>query len=159
MIRLENVLKISLQGVLKISWRRIEDVFRMYWRLLEDVLKTFLQDVLQTSWQGVLKISWRRLEDIFETSWRRLEDVLKTFWQDVLKTSWRCMAKAKILFLTKTSLWRLKDVFLRRRRKTSSIRLHQDMLAGVLSIREKHCYFISQLQTHFMDFLRLLLLI
>ena len=150
-IRLENVSKISLQGVLKISWRRFEDDFRMYWRLLEDVLKT--------SWQGVLKISWRRLEDIFETSWRRLEDVLKTFWQDVLKTSWRCMAKAKILFLTKTSWRRLKDVFLRRRRKTSSIRLHQDMLAGVLSIREKHCYFISQLQTHFMDFLRLLLLI
>ena len=129
MIRLENVLKISLQGVLKISWRRIEDVFRMYWRLLEDVLKTFLQDVLQTSWQGVLKISWRRLEDA---------------WLRQIYYSWPK---------------RLEDVFLRQRRKTSSRRLHQDMLAGVLSIREKHCHFISQLQTHFMDFLRLLLLI
>ena len=143
MIRLENVSKISLQGVLKISWRRFEDDFRMYWRLLEDVLKT--------SWQGVLKISWRRLEDIFETSWRRLEDVLKT--------SWRRLEDAWLRQIYYSWPKRLEDVFLRQRRKTSSRRLHQDMLAGVLSIREKHCHFISQLQTHFMDFLRLLLLI
>ena len=150
-ICLENVSKISLQGVLKISWRRFEDDFRMYWRLLEDVLKTFLQDVLKTSWQGVLKISWRRLEDIFETSWRRLEDVLKT--------SWRRLEDAWLRQIYYSWPKRLEDVFLRQRRKTSSRRLHQDMLAGVLSIREKHCHFISQLQTHFMDFLRLLLLI
>ena len=65
MIRLENILKISLQDVLK-----------MFWRDLEDVLKVFLQDFLNTCW-------------------KRLEDVLKTYGQDeyigldkeVLKTS------------------------------------------------------------------------
>ena len=38
MIRLENVLKISLQDVLKMSWRRLEDVLKTPWSL--DVLKT-----------------------------------------------------------------------------------------------------------------------
>ena len=78
MIRLENVLKISLRDVLKTSWRRftklLEDV-------LKDVLKTFRrhdqdkyicldQDVLKTSSEDVrLKrtySSWsRRLQDLF----------------------------------------------------------------------------------------------
>ena len=45
MVRLENVLKISLQDVLKMSWRRLEDIWprRIYWswlRGLQDVLKT-----------------------------------------------------------------------------------------------------------------------
>ena len=71
MIRLENVLKISLQDVLKMSWRRFS-------RCLEDVLKT--------SW-NVLKTSWRCLEDVFA---RRLENVLTT--------SWRRIAKTNILF-------------------------------------------------------------
>ena len=54
MIRLENVWKMFLQDVAKISWRP-----------LEYVLKTFLQDALQTSWQEVvLKICWRLLEDV-----------------------------------------------------------------------------------------------
>ena len=87
MIRLENILNISLQEVLKTSWRRLEDVFKTSWRRLEDVLKTFLQDVLKTS--------WKRLEDVLKTSsedvrlrrtyssWsRRLEDVLKTSSED-----------------------------------------------------------------------------
>ena len=103
MIRLENVLKISLQDVLKTSWRCLEDVF---------------QEVLKTSWQDVLKMPWRRFEDVFKTSWRcledlfvrRLEEVLARRLEDVLKTSWRRRAKTNILVLSKTS-WR---------------RLHQD---------------------------------
>ena len=101
MIRLENILKISLQEVLKTSWRR-----------LEDVLKTFLQDVLKTSW-------------------KRLEDVLKTYSQDeyigldqdVLKTSSEDVWLRRIY-----SSWsrRLEDGFWRQRRKTSSRCLHQD---------------------------------
>ena len=107
MIRLENVLKISLQDVLKTSWRCLEDVF---------------QDILKTSWQDVLKMCWRPFEDVFKTSWRLLENVLKTLLQDVLKTSWRRlknvlktswrrMTKTNILVFTKTSS---EDVKLRR---------------------------------------------
>ena len=97
MIRLENVLKISLQDVLKTSWRCLEDVFqdvlKTFWRRLEDVLKTSwkrLEDVLKMSWRRFCKTSWRcledvfarRLEDVLKTSWKRLEDVLKTYGQD-----------------------------------------------------------------------------
>ena len=100
MIRLENILKRSLQDVLKTSWRRLQNVLNKSWRCLKDVLKT----------------SWRRLEDVWP---RRLfglhQDVLKTSSEDV----W-----VKRIF----SSWsrRLEDVFWRRRRKTSSRRLHQD---------------------------------
>ena len=84
MIRLENVLKTSLQGVLKMSWRR-----------LEGVLNAFFQDILKASWQEVLKMSWRHLEGVFKTSWRRLEEVWPKwkYWswprrlEDALKTS------------------------------------------------------------------------
>ena len=105
MVRLENVLKISLQDVLEMSWRR-----------LKDALKTFLQDVL--------KKSRRRLEDVWPRqiywSWsRRLEDVLKTFSED-LWVRWIY------------SFWsrHLEDVFwrIRRRRKTSSRRLQDASL-------------------------------
>ena len=64
MIRLENILKISLQGG------------------LEDFLKTFLQDVLKMSWKRLEDVLARRLEDVLETSWKRLEDLLKTYSQD-----------------------------------------------------------------------------
>ena len=96
MIRLENVLKISLQDVLKTSWRCLEDVF-------QDVLKTFwrrLQNVLKMSWRRFCKTSSRRLQDLWPRriywSWpRRLEDVMlrQTYssWsrclEDVFKTS------------------------------------------------------------------------
>ena len=76
MIRLQNILKASLQDVLKMSWRR-------FCRRLEDVLKMSWQDVLKMSWRPFGKTSWRRLEDVLA---RRLEDVLKMSWQDVLKT-------------------------------------------------------------------------
>ena len=80
MIRLENVLKRSLQDVLKTSWRCLEDVFA---RRLEDVLKTYDQDdyigldqdVLKTSsedvWVRRISLSWSRcFEDVF-WRWRR----------------------------------------------------------------------------------------
>ena len=88
MMRLQKILKTSLQDLLKTSWRCIEDIFtavlKTFWRRVEDFLKTFLQDVLNTY--------SKCLEDILA---RRLEDVLKTYGQDeyigldqdVLKTS------------------------------------------------------------------------
>ena len=115
MIRLENVLKTSLQDILKMPWRRLQYALKTFWSLLEDVLARRLQDVLKTFLQDVLKTSWKYLEDVLA---RRLENVLKT--------SWRCMTKTNILVLIKTS-WRhllktkMKGVF-----KTSSRRLHQD---------------------------------
>ena len=111
MIRLEDVLKISLQDVLKTSSKRFEDVLKMswrhfsrrledvltFWRRLEDVLKTYGQDeyigldqdVLKTSsddvWLRQIYSSWSRRLNLF---WRRL---LKTKTKDVLKTSSRCL--------------------------------------------------------------------
>ena len=124
MIRLENVLKISLQDVLKMSWRRLQNVLTTSSRCLEDVFAGRLEEVfkkiLKTCWQVVLK-----------TSWRRLENVLKTYGQDeyigldqgFLKTSSEDVWLRRIY-----PSWsrRLEDVFWRRRRKTSSRRLHQD---------------------------------
>ena len=89
MIHLEQVLKTSLQDVLKASWRCLEDVFA---RHLEDVLKTSLQDVL--------KMSWRRLKNVLKTSWGCLEDF---FARRLGKTSWRGMTKTNILVFIKTS--------------------------------------------------------
>ena len=124
MVRLENVLKISLQDVLKMSWRHLEDVFKTSWRRLEDTWKR----------------SWRRFEDVLKMSWRRLEDALKTYSQDKYigldqDVLWRRKAKANIFVLIKTSWRRLEDVFWRRRRKASSRRLHQDeCLLGLVFI-------------------------
>ena len=83
MIRLENVLKISLQDVLKMSWRLFEDALKRSWRRFKDVLKTSSKRL-----EDILKTSGRRLEDIWVRqiywSWPRgLEDILKTFSEDV----------------------------------------------------------------------------
>ena len=81
MIRLENLLKISLQGVLKMSWKCLEDVFqdvlKTFWRHLEEVL---VRRMAKTNILVLTKTSWRRLEDVFwrrrrKTSSRRLQDV------------------------------------------------------------------------------------
>ena len=75
MIRLENVLKLSLQDALKTSWRRLQYILKTSsWRL-----------------ENVLKTSWRRLQEVLKTFWRRiycswprrLEEVLKTSSEDV----------------------------------------------------------------------------
>ena len=78
MICLQNILKASLQDVLKMSWRRLEDAFKTSWRRLEDVLKTFLQNVF-----------WRRMTKantfvLIKTSSRRL---LKTKTKYVFRMS------------------------------------------------------------------------
>ena len=125
-MRLENVLKISLLDVLKMSWRRLENVFQTFWRCLEDFFKT----------------SWRCFEDVLKMSWWRLKDVLKTygqyenidldqdFWRGLEGVFWRRKAKANISVLIKTS-WRcLEDFFWRQRQKTPSIRLQDECLLG-----------------------------
>ena len=94
MMRLQNVLKVSWQGVLKMSWRRLEDFLKMSWRSfgkaslktspkrLEDVLKMpSFQDVLKTSSED----EW--LRQIYSSWWRRLEDV---FWINFQKKILLC---------------------------------------------------------------------
>ena len=79
MIRLENLLKTSLEDLLKMSWKLLEDV-------LQTILTERLENVLQMSWRCSCKKSWRRLGKVWrhlgKISWRRLEDVLKTYDQD-----------------------------------------------------------------------------
>ena len=101
MMHPKNVLKTSLQDILKMCWRCIEDIFKTSSKRLEDFLKTFLEDVLKISWRRFCKTSWRHLKD-------------------VLKTSWRPMTKTNILVLIKTSWRHLEYVFWKQRRKTSS---------------------------------------
>ena len=141
MIRLENVLKISLQDVLTMSWRRLWNVLKTSRTCLEDVfqdvLKTLrirLEDLLKTSLKSleeVLKMSWRRLEDVFKTPSRHLEDVWprRIYWswprrlKDVLKTSPEDVRLRRTYSSTYSSWSRsLEDVF-----KTSSRHLHQDV--------------------------------
>ena len=65
MIRLENILKISLQEVLETSWRCLEDVFarglvdffKMSWRRPGNVLGAYSQDEYIGLGQGVLRAS------------------------------------------------------------------------------------------------------
>ena len=106
MVRLENVLQIYLQGVLKMDWRCLEKVFaRHSWTRFEDILEilaTWLEDVLQTS--------WRRLENYLNTLFQHFmkaydPDEYIGLDQDFLKTSWRRMTQANIFALIKTS-WR-----------------------------------------------------
>ena len=111
MIRLENILKRSLQDVFKTSWISLKDVLKMSWKRLH-VLKTFLQDFLKTSWRRMIKTiiwSWSRgLEDVFWrcTSQSNFFVLIKTCWRHLLK------AKTKDVFNTSS----------RRFIKTSSIR-------------------------------------
>ena len=118
MVRLEKILNISLQDVLKMSWRRIEDPLKTSSKLFENVLKT----------------PWRGLEDVLNTSWIRLENIQPTriywYWprrlQNVFKTSWRFLGKTswrRLEDVLKTSCRRLGDIWPRR-----IIGLDQDVL-------------------------------
>ena len=112
MIHLQNILKASLQDVLKMSWRRfcrrLEDVLKtswrrfgkMSWRCLEDVFARRFDDVLNTFLQDVLKMSSKRLEDFLKTY---SQDGYIGLDQDVLKTSWRHLLKTKDVFKTSSS--------------------------------------------------------
>ena len=131
MIRLENVLKISFQGVLKTSSKHLEDVLNMSWRRFSKTSWRHIEGVLKMSWSRFCKTSWRCIEDVLKTSWRRLEDIWprRIYWSWLRRLEdvfWKCMAKTNMFVLIKMSSRRLEDVFWRRRRKTSSKRLHQD---------------------------------
>ena len=98
-----------LQGVFKMSWRRLqyvlsvtilrlprrlEDVLKESWKTkncyVEDVSKTSWRHFSKTYWRHVLKTSWKHVLKMYsrlKTSWRHYGDVFKT--QDVLKTLWR----------------------------------------------------------------------
>ena len=95
------VLKISLQDVLKTSWRCLEDVFA---RRLEDVLKTSWRR-LEDLWPRRIYLSWpRRLKDVrlrrVYSSWsRRLEEV---FWGRRSKTSSR---RLQDVFIKTNNCW------------------------------------------------------
>ena len=135
-IRPESALKTSLQDVLKMSWRCLQNAYKVSsWRCLEDVLKTSwrcLEDVLKMTWRSFYNTSWRRLEEVLKTSWRRLENVLKTYDQNEYigldqDVFWRRISIAN-MFVLKTSSEdedkrRFQDVF-----KTSSSRR---MFAGL----------------------------
>ena len=86
MIRLENVLKTSLQDILKMPWRRLQYALKTFWNCLEEVFPRRLEDVLKSSWRRLGKTSSRCLEDVFA---RRLEDVLKISWRCLGTTSWK----------------------------------------------------------------------
>ena len=126
MVCLENVLKTSLQEVLNMSWRHLEDVFKTSWRRLETPWRG-LEDVLKTSWrrfQNVLKMFWRCLENVLKTSWRRLKGI----WPRKIYWSWPRRLEDVFFYRrkAKANIFILEDVFWGRRRKTSSRRLHQD---------------------------------
>ena len=89
MMRLEKFLKISLQDVLKVYWRRfsrhLEDVLKMFWRRLEDGKR--LEDV----WRRPLYWSWsRHLEEVF---WRRRRKTSSRHLQDVFINTNVCWGK------------------------------------------------------------------
>ena len=83
------------------SWRRLS------YSSSENVLKTSLQDVLKTFWRRLENLMTRRLEDSLKTSWKCLEDALRRMTKTnkfiLIKTSWRRMTKANVLVLIKTS--------------------------------------------------------
>ena len=137
------VLKTSLQDILKMSWRRLKDVFakrswrrlgKTSWRSLEDALKTSskqLEDVLKMSWRRFWKTSWRHLENVLKTSWRQMAKtnimvLIKMSWRRLEDVFWRCKYKANIFALIKTSWRRLLKTKTKDDFKTSSKRLHRD---------------------------------
>ena len=86
-MRLENILKISLQEVLKRSSKRLEDVLKMSWKRLEDVLKAYSQDEYIGLDQDVF---WRRMTkaNIFVLIKTSSEDERERRLQDVfIKTN------------------------------------------------------------------------
>ena len=112
-------------GFLKVFWRCLEDAFA---RHLEDVLKVSLRSLEKLSWRCLKNVFARRLEDILKTSWRSLEDVWprQIYWpsskriedalkppsededetrlQDVSKTSWLRQMFAGVLH--NSSCWK-----------------------------------------------------
>ena len=121
---LEDILKTILQGVLKTSWRRLEDVLKTFWRRMT---KTNILVLIKTSWRRLLKTydygEYIHLDqDVLKTSSedeekRRLQDVfIKTnvCWgltQQILvglqNMSWRSLQLQRNNFLSSKTSWRL----------------------------------------------------
>ena len=102
MIRLGKILRTSLQDVLKMSSRH-----------LEDVLERCLEDILQTSWICLGKTSWRHLEDVWKRSWRRHKDVWprRTYWswpRRLIDAFWRRITRLNIIDF----IWHNQDAFI-----------------------------------------------
>ena len=111
--------------LMKMSWRRLEDVFRLrfqktYSRCLQDVLiKTNifvlvigLQDIVKTSLRCLQEVLRKSLQDIFKTSCKNVfkkssrcfEDVLKmssTYLQDIFKMSCKDVFKTFLVCIIK----------------------------------------------------------
>ena len=122
MIRLENVLKISLQDVLKTSSKRLEEVLKMPWR-------------------GFLKTSWRRIAKtnilVFtKTSWRRL---LKTKTKDFFKCFQDVFSKTSVCWDGATT-WSEKHSTPRRR----YLQLHLNTITSTKTMFVKSKYFLDQ---------------
>ena len=86
-IRLGHTSSRRLQDVLKMSSKRLEDVFA---RRLQGVLKTYsrrLQDIFQTSSKRLRDVLQNRLQDIFKTS---CKDTFKTFSVHIIKLNCSC---------------------------------------------------------------------
>ena len=66
----------SSRRICETSWRCFEDVLKISWKRLEDVIARRLEDVLKMSSEDV----W--LTRIYSSSSRRLEDVLKISFED-----------------------------------------------------------------------------
>ena len=102
----------SGQGILKTSWKRLEEVFNVtfffssktYWRRLQVVFETCFRDVF-------LKKSSRHLEDVFKKkSWKHvLKTSLRSLGRRLANTSWRSLERFSIVTL-KLSSRRLQGV-------------------------------------------------
>ena len=96
--------------LVKMCWRRVEDVFSVtsfcFPRSLQNGLKNCLQDVfLKSSWKGleedVLQINLKDvLEEVLKMSWRRLKDV---FGRCLANMSWRRLARLEVVMLKTSS--------------------------------------------------------
>ena len=111
----------SLQNILKMSSRLLEDVFKASWKRFEDVLPRRLEDV----WTR--RLYWSRS--------RHFEDVLKTSPEDV----W-----VRRIY----SFWsiRLEDAFWRRRQKTSSGHLQDVFIKTYISWENKLLSYMIRLK-------------
>ena len=111
MVRLENVLKISLQDVLKTSWRRLENVLKTSWRRMA---KTNILVLTKTFWRRLEDVFWRRMtkENIFvliKTSWKRL---LKTKTKDIFKTFSRRLHQDECLLGSNANVYMDKQFYI-----------------------------------------------
>ena len=78
--------KTSSRRLAKTSSRHLQDVLKMFWRRLQDVLKTSSRRLVKMSSRRLQK----RLQDIFKTFWRCLQDVFETSSRGLTRMPSRC---------------------------------------------------------------------